>query len=291
MSIHFRRTTCRLCNSPEVELVLTMKPSALADAYVPAEKLNEPQPAFPMDVYLCRNCGHAQLLDVIDPKVLFANYLYVTSVSLGLVEHFRKYADAVVAKIAPKPGSLAIDIGSNEGVLLRFFKERGLKVLGVDAAGNVAARANQAGIETISAFFSTDLARKIKAERGGAAIVTANNVFAHADNLPDMLDGIRELLAPDGVFVFEVIYLADMLQKLTFDTIYHEHLCFHSVKPFQSFCQRHGMTLFHVEHIASKGGSIRGYAKRADGPAKVDPSVENFLKMEAEAGLDRPDGR
>jgi hypothetical protein len=119
--------------------------------------------------------------------------------------------------------------------------------------------------------------------------VTANNVFAHADALPDMLDGIRELLAPDGVFVFEVVYLADMVQKLTFDTIYHEHLCFHSVKPFESFCRRHGMELFHVERIPSKGGSIRGFVKIAGGPAKTNPSVNELLAMEAKLGLDQPE--
>lgn len=288
MKSHFRRDTCRLCGSRQVELVLPMKPSALADAYVPAEKLDVPQDRYPMDVFLCRECAHVQLLDVVDPKILFSNYLYFTSVSLGLVEHFRKYADAVTAQISPPPGSLVIDIGSNEGVLLKFFKNHGLRVLGVDAAENIVARANQAGIETIPAFFSAALGKKIRQERGGAAIVTANNVFAHADNLPDMLDGIREVLAPDGVFVFEVVYLADMIEKLTFDTIYHEHLCFHSVKPFASFCERHGMELFHIERIPPKGGSIRGFVKIAGGPQPVNPSVRQLIALESSLGLDRP---
>ena len=265
-----------------------MKPSALADAYIPSSRLNEEQPAYPMDAYLCRDCGHVQLLDIVDPKILFSNYLYVTSVSLGLVEHFRQYAGAVMEQIKPQPGGLVVDIGSNEGVLLKFFKERGMKVLGIDAAENIVARANQAGIETLAAFFNAELGRKIKRERGGAAIVTANNVFAHADNLPDMLDGIREMLAPDGVFVFEVVYLVDMIEKLTFDTIYHEHLCFHSVKPFASFCARHGMELFHVERIPTKGGSIRGFARIASGPSKADSSVEELLALEAVMGVDRP---
>src|SRR6266545_2393801 len=223
-SLSYRRDTCRLCEGRNLDLVLPLKPSALADAYVPRERLGEPQPAFAMDVFLCRDCGHVQLLEVVDPAALFRHYLYTTSGSLGLVEHFRNYADGTLEQLQVSRGSLVVDIGSNEGVLLRFFQERRMRVVGVDAAKNIAAAATAGGIETIPDFFTLTLARQIRADRGPAAIITANNVFAHADDLPDMVDGIRELLRPDGVFIFEVIYLVDMVQKLTFDTIYHEHL-------------------------------------------------------------------
>ncbi len=288
-STHYRRDDCRLCGSRNLELVLPLKPSALADSYIPASKLNEPQPRYSLDTFLCRDCGHVQLLDVVNPEILFSHYLYTTSVSLGLVEHFRRYADAVIAELSPAKDSLVIDIGSNEGVLLKFFRERGMKVLGVDAAKNIAELAkSRHGIDTIATFFNLNVAKQIKKDYGPAKIVTANNVFAHADNLGEMLDGIRELLASDGVFVFEVVYLADVLQKFTFDTIYHEHLCAHSVKPFVLFCERHGMELFHVERIATKGGSIRGFAQLKGGPRKVSNGVRDLLKFEQEIGLDKP---
>lgn len=287
-SSHYRRDSCRLCGSRNLELVLPLKPSALADSYIPAEKLKEPQPRYSLETFLCRDCGHVQLLDVVNPEILFSHYLYTTSVSLGLVEHFRKYADAILAELSPLKDSLVIDIGSNEGVLLKFFRERGMRVLGVDAAKNIAELAkSKHGIETIAAFFNAELARKIRKEHGAATIVTANNVFAHADNLRDMLDGIRELLASDGVFVFEVIYLVDVIQKFTFDTIYHEHLCVHSVKPFQLFCDRHGMELFHVQRIPTKGGSIRGFVQLKNGPRKIQPSVAELIALETNLGFDR----
>jgi SAM-dependent methyltransferase len=285
----FRRDTCRLCLSRRLELVLPIKPSALADAYIPAERLSEPQERYPLDIFLCLECGHVQLLDVVDPRILFSNYLYVTSVSLGLLEHFKRSADEIVERIAPPEGTLAIDIGSNEGALLKNFREHGLRVLGIDAAKNIAAAANASGIETIADFFTATLAQEIKRKHGAAALVTANNVFAHSDALPDMVEGIRHLLGRDGVFVFEVIYLLDVLEKFTFDTIYHEHLCIHSVKPFESFFRRHGMELFDVQRIRTKGGSIRGFAQPYGGPRAVSGSVGELMALERDAGLDRPE--
>ena len=285
----YRRDTCRLCNSKNVELVLPIKPSALADAYVPLTQLNEIQPRYPLDVFLCRDCGHVQLLDVVDPRILFSHYLYVTSVSLGLLEHFRRYAEDIIERLHPAPGSLVMDVGSNEGALLKNFKAHGLRVLGVDAAQNIAAIANAAGIETVAEFFTANLARRIKHSHGAASIVTANNVFAHSDVLADMADGIRELLATEGVFVFEVVYLLDLVQQLTFDTIYHEHLSHHSVKPLRTFFRRHGMDLFHVERNRSKGGSIRGFVQLASGPHPSSPAVEELIALETSLGLQEPE--
>ena len=287
-STSHRRNDCRLCQSKNLELVLPLKPSALADSYLPADQCNHEQPRYSLDTYLCLDCGHVQLLEVVDPRIMFSHYLYVTSVSLGLLEHFRKYAQEVVETLNPAAGSLAIDIGSNEGALLKNFKAHGLRVLGVDAAQNIAALANAAGIETIADFFTADLARKIKQSHGPATILTANNVFAHSDALGDMADGIRELLADDGVFVFEVVYLLDLVQQLTFDTIYHEHLSHHSIKPFQIFFRRHGMELFHVERNRSKGGSIRGFVQLANGPRPASPSVGELLALEEQVGLAKP---
>ncbi|HEX8096590.1 MAG TPA: class I SAM-dependent methyltransferase [Pyrinomonadaceae bacterium] len=282
-----RRTTCRLCGGSDLEVVLPLKPTAIADAYVPASRLDEAQEVYPLDVFWCHDCGHLQLLDVIDPEVLFRDYIYVTSSSPGLVEHFRKYADSVLGFVGPPEGALAIDIGSNEGRLLRFFKERGMTVLGVDPAREIARQATESGIETLPAFFTSELARKVREERGPASIITANNVFAHADDLADMADGIRDLLAPDGVFVFEVSYLVDLMQNMVFDFIYHEHLCYHSVKALKAFFGRHGMELIGAERVPTKGGSLRGVAQLAGGPRAVSSAVPELVALEEGLGLDR----
>ena len=282
-----RRNTCRLCDSNHLSLAVPIKASPIADAYVPAGDLAKAQELYPLDLYLCLSCGHMQLLDVVDPKVLFADYIYTTSISLGLVQHFGRFADAMSQRFLLPQNSLAIDIGSNDGTLLRFFKEKGLRVLGIDPALAIAQKATEAGIETLPEFFDAELARVIRRKHGTASIVTANNVFAHSDNLPTMADGIRELLAPNGVFVFEVSYLVDILDKLLFDTVYHEHLCYHSIKPLDSFFRRHGMELFDVERLPTKGGSIRGFAQLKGGPHQKTPIISELLNLEASRQLDQ----
>jgi SAM-dependent methyltransferase len=283
-----RRETCRLCESARVELAVPIQASPIADAYIPQDRLGERQECFPLDLHLCLDCGHVQLLDVVDPTVLFADYIYRTSASLGLVNHFRDYADSILRVSGCPKDSLVVDIGSNDGTLLKIFKEKGLRVLGVDPAAGIAAEATTAGVPTLPAFFASPLARDIRRDHGGAAIVTANNVFAHSDALADMADGIRELLSPEGLFVFEVSYLVDIIEKLLFDTVYHEHLCYHSIKPLASFFQRHGLELIDVVRLPTKGGSIRGFVQRRDGARKQAKIVPDLLGIEARMGLDQP---
>jgi SAM-dependent methyltransferase len=286
-SLVYHRDTCRLCDSPDVELVLKMAPCPPVDAYISADHLKDPQPLFPMDLYLCRACGHGQLLDVVSPKLLFGSYIYTTSSSPGLVEYFREYAAKVYDQVKPPKNGLAVDIGSNDGTLLSFFKKRDLRVLGVDPAREIAQAATAAGIETVPEFFNSKVAARLRAERGPANLITANNVFAHSDQLGDMADGIRSLLAPDGVFVFEVSYLLDMIENMVFDFIYHEHLSHHSIKPLQTFLARHGLHLFAVERTPSKGGTIRCFAQPKGGPRPESPSVSELIKLEGTFGLYR----
>jgi SAM-dependent methyltransferase len=281
-----RRRRCRLCDGARLELALAMAPSPIADAYVPKERLGEAQDTYPLDLYLCLDCGHVQNVDVVDPELLFRDYIYVTSSSPGLVEHYRRYVDEVTKRFTVKPGSLAVDIGSNDGSLLRFFKDNGAKVLGIDPARQIAEDATASGIPTLPEFFSERLANGIRARHGAAAIVTANNVFAHADNLADIVRGVRTLLADDGVFVFEVSYLVDIVDRFLFDTVYHEHVSYHSLLPLKRFFARLGMQLFDVQRIASKGGSIRGYAQRLpEGARPVAPLVDELLEVESERGF------
>jgi len=283
----YRRNTCRLCGGRDLDLVLQLAPTPSGDAYVSAERLGEVQETYPLDLVLCRGCSHAQLFDVVNPELLYGAYTYSTSISLGLAEHFRQYADAVLRYVSPPPGALVVDVGSNDGTLLKVFHDRGMHVLGVDPAFEVARKATASGIETLPTYFTATVAHKIKKERGCAAIVTANNVFANIDNLADMIGSIRDLLAPDGVFVFETSYLADVIQKALLETFFHEHLSYFSVKPLEAFFHRYGMELIFVERVPTKGGSVRGIVQRAGGPRKTSASVAQLVAYETSLGLDR----
>ncbi len=289
MKFHRKRETCRLCDSKNLELVIHLNPIPAADRYVSADQKGKPQELYPLDLYLCLTCGHAQLLDVVEASELFRDYLYMTSTSLGLVEHFKNYANEVCSAFPFAKDSRVVEIGSNEGVLLNFFKQKGFRVLGVDPAKQIAEKATGAGLETWPEFFTKAIAEKIRNERGAAAIVAANNVFAHNDDLAGMADGVRLLLQPDGIFVFEANYLGDLVEKKLFDIIYHEHLSYHSVKPLQSFLARHGLELIHVKRVPTKVGSIRCVAQLANGPRKRDQSVDALLAFEKERKLDRPE--
>jgi hypothetical protein len=257
-----------------------MRPSPIGDHYVTAERVGEAQPSFSLTVYLCEACGHLQLLDVVSPEVLFREYTFETASSPGLVQHFRQHALHVAERIGLGAGGLVVEVGSNDGSLLAEYQGVGARVLGVDPARRIAAAATERGIETRCAFFSSGLARELRAVHGKAALVEANNVYAHADDLVDLTEGVRELLADDGVFVFEASYVLDLLDSCLFDTIYHEHTSYHSVAPLVSMFSRLGLELFDVERIATKGGSIRGYVQKRGGPRIVCDSVESLLALE-----------
>ena len=286
-ALSHQRDNCRLCGGRRLTLVLSLAPTPPANAFVPAEKLTEPQACFPLDIFFCEDCCHVQLLEVVDPRVLFENYVYVSGTSPAFVAHFESYAKDVLNRFKPAPGSLVMDIGSNDGTLLRFFQQAGMKVLGIDPAKNIAEQATQSGIETKAAFFSPALAKEIRATRGPAAVITGNNVFAHIDNLHAVAEGVRTLLAPNGVFVFEVSYLVDVYEKTLFDTIYHEHLAYHSVKPLVRFFKSLGMELIEAQRVGSHGGSLRGMAQLAGGPHPVGQSVAEAVACEEKLGLDR----
>lgn len=285
----YRRKTCRLCESKNVEVVVSLAPTPVAEKYVTQEQAGKYQESYPLDLYMCRDCSHVQLLDVVDPKFVFNSYTYSSSNTSGIVKHFEMCADKIVNHFQPTPKALAVDIGSNDGALLRCFQKRSLRVLGVDPAKEIAQKATKSGIETLAEFLSLDLARKIKQTHGPASIVTAFNVFAHADDLGGMADSIRELLAPNGVFVFEVSYLLDVIDRMLLGTIFHEHLSYHSVKPMREFLRRHGMELIDVERVTIQGGSFIGTAQLVGGPHSISSSVGELLELEKTRGLDQPE--
>ena len=281
----YRRDDCRLCGSKAIEIVLELNPTPVGDQYVPQDQLDEPQKIYTLDMGLCRDCGYTGLVDVVDPLIMFPDSTEITSVSLGLVAHLERSAETILSEIRPAKGSLVVDIGSNDGTLLRFFEAKGMRIQGVDAALGIAADADQAGIPTIPGFFGLDTAKQITEKSGKASIVCANRVMANIDDMTDVAIGIKELLAPDGVFFFETGYSMDIFEKKLLDTIYHEHLGYDAARPLQSYFQRHGMELLDIQRISIKNGSLRGAVQLAGGPRSVQPSVKELVDYEKSQGL------
>tara|TARA_Y100000294_G_scaffold127278_1_gene118798 strand:+ start:2551 stop:3801 length:1251 start_codon:yes stop_codon:yes gene_type:complete len=284
-----KRDVCRLCENTNLELVVPLAPTPVAEKYLTEEQLDQKEMICPLDLYMCKSCGHVQLLDVIDPKFLYSDYTYSSGNSSGLVQHFKEYADKIIDKYKPKKNSLVVDIGSNDGTLLRFFKNYGLKVLGIDPAKEIAEKATSSGIKTLPEFMNIELSQSIKKEYGLAKIITANNSFAHSDDLIGMLKSIKALMSSDGIFIFEVSYLLDVIQKVLLGTIFHEHHSYHSLKPLIKFMKRFNMEIIDVERVTIQGGSLIGTAQITGGPHKISPSVKKLVELEAKEKLDKPE--
>lgn len=279
------RETCRLCDSGKVELVVKLEPIPLSENYSADSETGKKAPRFPVDLYMCADCGHVQQLDVVDSKSLWENYTYYSGDAKGMPEHFDQVAAKIITTYQPPGDSLVIDIGSNDGSLLKPFKKAGFKVLGVDPAKEIARRATESGIPTIAELMSLDLARRIREEHGPALVVCVFNAFAHADNLAEMADAIRTMLGPDGLFFFEVQYLLDIIDRVLIATIFHEHMSHHSVNPMAQFLDRHGMELIEVERVPIQHGSLIGTVQLKGGKRKVGDSVRELGKLESERGL------
>ena len=257
-----RREECALCSArgDALATAFALTSTPLANDFVGEHDLARPQPAIPLTLLLCTSCGHLQLAEIVDPARLFGHYVYVSGTSRVFVAHFRDYANDAVSRFGLGPASFVVEIGSNDGTLLRQFMDHGVRnVLGIDPAKEIAAAAVEQGIPTLEAFFTPDLADDLRGKHGPAALVCANNVFAHTADLAGFVDGVHRLLADEGVFVFEVSYLVDVLSNLLFDTIYHEHVSYHAVTPLVTFFERFGMRLFDARLVPTHGGSIRCY--------------------------------
>ena len=284
-NIIYHRDTCRVCNSKDLKMVFSLKPSPIGDAYVMEDTVHIPQESYPIDLFLCNNCGLAQILDVINPNILYGDYLYVTGSSLGLTEHFEDYAKNVIDLCKLKGRSFVVDVGSNDGILLQSFKKRGMNILGVEPAVHIADFANNYGIRTIAHYFTPEIAKKIREEHGQAKLITSNNVLGNIDNLQSWVEAIDILLASDGVYVFESFYLGDLIKNMVFEVLYHEHLSSFSVKPVKYLFEHADFELIAVERIKTKGGSLRYYIQRRGGPLPKNDSVDKLLEEEIHKGI------
>ena len=289
-SLSFKRDTCRLCDSKELDCVVPLGEIPMLTPNVDAKVATQQHDGIqsltvPLALYRCAACGNVQLNDIVDPQVMYNNFRYTTTISLGLPEHFRKFAGEIIDVAGSPAGALVVEVGSNDGTLLRAFQERGMKVLGIDPAQKTAQRASESGVPTLATFFTTKLAQQIRGEHGAADIVIANYTFANLNDLTDFAVAVRTLLAPAGVFVFETSYGADVVEKNLIDTIYHEHLSYFFVESLERYFSRHGLELIDVQRIWTKGGSIRGTVQLKGGARKKEASVKAMIADERRAGF------
>jgi SAM-dependent methyltransferase len=284
-----RNASCRICGDNHLTQVWTLGPQPLANAFLRPEELDLEEARFPLDVYFCRGCRLLQLVDVVVPEVMFRDYVYASSTSPVFVEHFRQLAQDVQERLHLRRDSLVVDIGSNDGILLRPFRDQGARVVGVEPAANIAVLAREAGIETVTEFFTPRVASGIAASAGRAALVTATNVFAHVNDLDSFLLALDALLDADGVFIIEVPYLGDLIAKRLWDTVYHEHLSYFALGPLVSLFGRHGLAIFDIQHVDTHGGSLRVFVQRASATRPIADAIPRLLSTERDRGLDRLD--
>lgn len=277
---------CRVCEGTNLELFLDLGQQPLANAFLRSAEAAADEKRFPLRVAFCHDCNHVQLMEAVEAGLMFRDYVYVSSTSPVFIKHFEDYARSVYERFALKD-KLVVDIGSNDGILLKPFKALGARVLGVDPAVEIAKRATAEGIETMPDFFSVAVANKIIEKHGKASVVTANNAFAHIDNWEEVLDTLDVLLDDEGVFVVEAPYLLDFIEKKYFDTTYHEHYNYLAIRPLARFFARRGFELFDVEKVSSHGGSIRIFAKRKNASHQLSENVGRFGEQELAAGLDK----
>jgi SAM-dependent methyltransferase len=276
--------SCRSCGGDGLGVFLSLGEMPLPDALLRREQLDGPEPRFPLDVAFCPACSLVQILNEVSPEQLFVdNYLYFSSFSEGLMRHSREHAQRLVAERGLDEGSLVVEIASNDGYLLRNFKDAGVPVLGIDPAPAQAEAAEAIGVPTLREFFGAELGRRLAAERGRADVIIANNVMAHTPSLNSFVEGLSELVADDGVITIENTYVKDLIDHCEFDTIYHEHFCYFSCTAVDALMRRHGLYLNRVEHFPDlQGGTLRWTVSPRD---EIDESAASYLASERADGL------
>ncbi|MGB4593271.1 MAG: class I SAM-dependent methyltransferase [Coriobacteriia bacterium] len=278
---------CRFCNTPLSDVFVDLGMSPLSNGYLRPDQLGDPEVFFPLVVRVCSECFLVQLPEYEAPDVIFDDYHYFSSYSDSWLAHAKRYVEAVSPRFGIDSNSMVVEIASNDGYLLQYFAEAGVPVLGVEPADTVAAAAIAKGIPTRIEFFGEELATRLVAEGNRADLVIGNNVLAHVPDLNDFVAGVRVLLAPTGVATFEFPHLMHLVDRLEFDTIYHEHFSYFSFLTVQRIFASHGLTLFDVDELPSHGGSLRIYARHDnDASQPVLPAVDALLSRERSAGFD-----
>jgi SAM-dependent methyltransferase len=278
-------STCIVCRSPQVEEFLDLGVTALANNFLTAAEIEQDEPTYPLRVGFCHACAHVQLTTPVPPASMFETYLYRSSASTTLSDHLADLARTLVDRNRLGPDDLVVDIGCNDGTLLRAFREHGVRTLGVDPAENLAAL-DESGIERYVGYFGEETARQIVERWGRASVATATNTFPHIPALDDFVRGIDRLLEPGGTFVIEAHYLLDLIEQGAFDTVYHEHVSYWAVGPLIRLFERFDMDVVRVERLPIHHGQLRASIQRR-GEGTIDSSVPDLLEQERARGLDQ----
>ena len=286
MSSH--HSGCRFCGCKLEHTFVDLGVSPLVQSFLTFEQLNQMEPFYPLQVFVCGNCFLVQLQEFVAPEEIFSDYLYFASYSDTWLAHAKRYTGEMVRRFAITEESLVVEIASNDGYLLQYFVERKVPVLGVEPAANVAAVAAQKGVPSLVKFFSSQTARELVAARKRADLLLGNNVLAHVPDVNDFVEGMKILLKPRGVITMEFPHLMRLMEENQFDTIYHEHFSYFSFLTVEKIFASHGLTLFDVEELPTHGGSLRIFARHAEDDSKpVGPRVTELRAREESRGYAR----
>ena len=277
-------SVCIVCKKPTVSEFLDLGVTSLANKFIAKEDLNQTEPAFPLAVGFCKSCHHVQLTDLVPPVDMFEDYLYISSLSETLVNHLHGLAETVSSRLKLGRDNLVVDVGCNDGTLLAGFKKEGVRPFGIDPAANLAALANEKGIDTHVGFFGKATAEKLLNAHGPASAITATNVFPHIPDLADFVSGLNLLLAEDGAFILEAHYLQDLMGQGAWDTVYHEHCSYWALGPMINLFAQFGLEVFDVERLPIHHGQLRVWVQHS-GQRPVSGAVKALLESEREAGL------
>jgi hypothetical protein len=275
-------SSCRVCTGQRLVKVLDLGKQPLANRFL--KEQHEEEAAYPLDVFLCSDCGHAELGTIVDREAIFSDYIYVSAANPTLSDHFKKYVEDVKRRVPTWRDELIVEIGSNDGILLREFGSQEGNVLGVDPAKNI-----QASVPTLNAFFSRETAERILMEKGRQAkVIIANNVLAHTEDIRSMVSGMATLSADDGLIVIEAPWLGDMFEHNAYDTIYHEHLSYFSITALSRLFKDFGFVLVDLEFHPVQGNSFRAFFKK-EGQGAISPFAREVMRQEEEKGWTKPE--
>lgn len=276
---------CRICGNENLKKFLSLGATPLANSFLTKEELQKEEKKFPLELCFCEKCKLVQLTYKAPSESIFKEYVYLSSTTKTFQDHFEKMTAEMVKDFKLTNKSFVVDIGSNDGILLKGFKKMNVPAIGVEPATNVATLAEKNGIETINDFLNENVVKAIIKKRGKADIVTATNVFAHMDDIDDAIRNVGNLLKKDGIVVIEIQYFVDTINKMTFDNIYHEHMSYYTLTPLDYFFKKHRMEIFKVERVSTHGGSLRVFVQKKEGKHKIHSSVKKTLDYERKVGV------
>jgi SAM-dependent methyltransferase len=279
---------CRSCGAGNLDPILSLGHTPLANALLCEEQLDQPEATFPLDLVLCTACSLVQITATVPAEQLFGEYLYFSSFSDTMLLHARTLVERIIAERKLGHENRVVEIASNDGYLLQYYQKAGVEVLGVEPARNIARVALGKGIPTVCEFFGSEVAAKLVSEGKRADVIHAHNVLAHVSDLNGVVKGLATLLAPGGIAIVEAPYLKELIDRIEFDTIYHEHLCYFSLTALDSLFCRHGLTIVNVESVAIHGGTLRIFATPTGEGIPVGASVTALLAEEAMWGVSEP---